>query len=90
MAVQLTKPVIRKRANGSTFQENRWNVVCDVCEAESTKSGVSAGDAATNARREGFTLVNVGITRPMAWRCTPCSKKVLSRMLPPNVIRHND
>jgi hypothetical protein len=93
MSIQLTKPVVRKRLNGSQWQEEQWVATCDYgrdddrCNAQSGKAGANAGEAAVNAKREGFITINVGATRPMQWRCPKCAKRVLCRKLPSNVAR---
>lgn len=61
--------------NSSMFSREPWNVVCDTCKCASNKRGASAGDAATNAQKEGFTTVNVGMNRPMRWVCKSCKPK---------------
>ena len=57
------------------------------CENQSTKPGSNAGEAAMNAKREGWQTISLGVTRPLSWRCPNCSKKILCRKLPPGCVR---
>lgn len=52
--------------------KNSWSCICDKCGKAAVKVGKDAGDAADNARDEGFTTLAVSVAVPMLWRCQGC------------------
>lgn len=52
--------------------KNSWSCACDKCGKAAIKVGKDAGDAADNARDEGFTTLSVSLSMPMLWRCSNC------------------
>lgn len=46
---------------------------CDYCGVQAKKTGPEPGDAAENARKEGFTTVSIRVELPMKWACSKCS-----------------
>lgn len=59
------------------FTESGTVVVeCDNCEAHCKKVAKDPGQAAENARNEGFiTIPGATISSPRSWLCTTCSHK---------------
>lgn len=63
-------------SNKLGFIENiyPWRVRCDYCGKDAAKEGNTAGDAADNARKEGFITVPAKIPAlPSKWSCVGCS-----------------
>lgn len=61
--------------NLPAWKVNTWICKCDYCGAQVKKLGLEAGDAAENARKEGFTTVSVRVESPMKWMCLTCKNK---------------
>lgn len=61
--------------NAPSWKTLTWSCKCDYCGVQIKKLGEEAGDAAENARKEGFTTVSVRVEAPMKWMCLTCSNK---------------
>jgi len=62
---------------GRTYSESiyPWKVYCDFCPTAAYKFGETAGDAADEARRDGFvTIPNKVVVLPSKWACKTCKE----------------
>jgi hypothetical protein len=77
MAIQQLKNTFctKRSAIGKLFRSPAWNCKCDYCANESTKVGEDPGQAADNARKEGYKPIAIGRGMPMNWKCIRCLLK---------------
>lgn len=55
--------------------DSDWSVCCDYCRSRSGRKAADPGEAAGQARKEGFVTVKGPILGdPMTWRCPDCTK----------------
>lgn len=52
-----------------------WLCICDYCNAECTKAGIEAGDAAEAAFKVGWQTVGATARIPAKWLCWDCTQK---------------
>lgn len=67
MAIQ---PVNNKISAGKSRTE--WILYCDGCNVSTTKTSAEPGDAADQARKEGFTTRIKNVLDPAHWFCRKC------------------
>ena len=54
--------------------EPMWALTCDDCGVRTTGQGETPGDAADQARKEGFsTKPGPTLTEPLTWACSGCA-----------------
>lgn len=62
-----------KQIQAPSWKTHTWSVFCDYCPNQIKKLGLEAGEAAENARKEGFSTVSVRVDLPMKWTCGKCA-----------------
>lgn len=63
---------IERRKSNSQIDRDLWIVVCDKCGTPCTKRAWEAGNAAEEARKEGFKPEFKSAEDPALWVCPDC------------------
>lgn len=78
MPIEQSKHKSHSRAVGRFYEDVfPWQVVCDFCSKPAYKKGDTAGDAADEARKDGFcTIPSKVVALPSRWCCKDCKAKL--------------